>query len=123
MIREFSTTGITGNVSFFPNPGYKYRLLFAGIQLVSGTGTGTRYAYLKRQLSISEVYVSTGNQTATSSSFTAIGSISPAGGGATSYGWYEYPEIDTKGGMQLAVSLITGDTVNYTIIVDEVIDA
>lgn len=82
MIREFSATGITADVSFFPNPGFKYRLLFAGIELITGTGTGTRYSFLQRQLSISEVYVSTGNQTATSSSFTAIGSISPAGGGS-----------------------------------------
>lgn len=122
MIREFSATGITADVSFFPNPGYKYRLLFVGIQLITGTGTGTRYSYLKRQLSVSEVYASIGNQTTTSSSFTAIGGVSPEGGDV-SYGWYDYPEIDTKGGMQLAVSLITGDTVNYTIIVDEVIDA
>ena len=122
MIRVFSATGITADVSFFPNPGYKYRLLFAGIQLVSGTGTGTRYAFLQRQLSISESYASTGSQTAVSSTYTAIGSVSPYGGNVAN-GWYDYPEIDAKGGMQLAVALIAGDTVNYTIIVDEVIDA
>lgn len=122
MIREISATGITADVSFFPNPGYKYRLLFAGIQLITGTGTGTRIAYLCRQLSMSEVYVSIGNQTAVSSTYTAIGSVSPYGGNVA-YGWYDYPEIDAKGGMHLAVSLIAGDTINYTIIVDEVIDA
>ncbi len=122
MIREFSATGITADVSFFPNPGYKYRLLFAGIQLITGTGTGTRYAFLQRQLSISEAYATTGNQTAVSSTYTAIGSVSPYGGNVA-YAWYDYPEIDTKGGMQLVVSLIAGDTVNYIIIVDEVIDA
>ena len=122
MIRVFSATGITANVSFFPNPGYKYRLLFAGVQLITGTGTGTRIAYLSRQLSISETFASTNNQTSTSSTITAIGSVSPYGGN-TAQGWNDYPEIDAKGGMQVFVTLITGDTVNYTIIVDEVIDA
>lgn len=121
MIREFSATGITANVSFFPNPGFKYRLLFVGIQLVTGTGTGTRYAYLTRQLPYSDIFASSNNQTGTSTIYTGIGSISPAG--TSSYVWYDYPEIDNKGGMQLVVSLIAGDTVNYTIIVDEVIDA
>jgi hypothetical protein len=122
MIRELSATGITADVSLFPNPGYKYRLLFVGIQLVTGTGTGNRYAYLQRQLPFSEIFANTGIQTATSSSFTAMGAISPDGGTALLV-WQDYPEIDTKGGMQLIVLLIAGDTVNYTIIADEVIDA
>ena len=122
MIRVFSATGITGNVSFFPNPGYKYRLLFAGVQVITGTGTGTRLAFLCRQLSITESFANTNDQTATSSPITAIGSVSPYGGN-TAQRWSDYPEIDTKGGMQLIATLISGDTVNYTIIVDEVIDA
>ena len=122
MIREFSATGITADVSFFPNPGYKYRLMFAGIQLITGTGTGTRSAYLQRQASISETYADTGGRTTASSTYTATGSVVPYGGNV-SFGWYDYPEIDATSGMQLAVSLVAGDTVSYTIIVDEVIDA
>lgn len=126
MLRLLTASGQTasGNLSQ-PNVGYKWRILSAILSLSSSSTAGTRTAQLGIIMGSSTlafpVLVSLSSDTVSTVS-TATGGPNAPNASATNTIWYMYPEMRSADVVKLSVSLQTGDTVEYYLLVDEVLD-
>lgn len=120
MLRHFSGSGVTSLAAFSPSPGYKWRLVYAILRIVTSATAGTRQAEidLVGLESLSFGVVLTGSFSTVSSSITSV--VSPSSTG-TSY-LYTSLDLDTNCSLRGAFNLIAGDTVTYDILVSEEVD-
>ena len=124
MIRTFTGTSLQ---SIQPSSGYKWILLSALLVLTTGTGSGTRALSLGITLNnapggYAVPITSTGDQTGTSTTYRTY-LIGSGGSQNTSGQLTALIEIDADTQLTIYGGLITGDTVVYSIQVDEVLDA
>ena len=127
MLRVLSATGLTASANLVqPNVGYKWRIISVQIQISTGTGTGDRSASIwivgKGSLFNYPMLAYTGTQTGTSSVFSGSGSATPAVGGVTNTEWKANPEMRAADEIYFDLTLISGDTASYYVLVDEVLD-
>ena len=121
--------GITKNTIIgSPPKGFKWILKWAMITLYTSTTTGSRTTYLNYILVSNSPYSGCFTLAQISTSSTQIivsgigGVINQIGCGATSLiQYYQYPEIFDNGEIFLNPVLQSGDTVDYYIMVEEVV--
>ena len=126
MLRLLTASGQTASGNLVqPNAGYKWRILAAIISIDTSSTTGTRTAQLGIVLGSSSrpypVLVSMSTSTV-SGTVTVTGGPNAPNASATNTDWRVYPEMRAADVVNLSVSLITGDTVSYYLLVDEVLD-
>lgn len=126
---DISFSGLTANNMWAPPSGKKWVIKAAYLELVTGTTTGSRSAYLVvnrgtsySTLLQSEILANTGSFSTASSSVSAALSgtgVSQATATTTKYSDVEISHADRIG---LHMTIQSGDTVNLMLLVDEVID-
>lgn len=126
MLRVLTATGLTASADLAqPNVGYKWKILSAQIQLTAGTGTGSRSASLnvvgKSSLFNYPLLASVSSSTASSVSG-GTGGTAGANPSDANTTWYAFPEIRATDVVECIMSLVSGDTVAYYVLVDEVLD-
>ena len=126
MLRVLTATGLTASAYLAqPNVGYKWRILSAQIELTTGTGTGSRSANLNvvgnGSLFNYPLLAAVSSSTA-SAVYGGTGGTAGALSGDTNTTWYNFPEIRAADQVECIVSLVSGDTVAYYVLVDEVLD-
>jgi len=130
MAKLLSGKGVTTNVTIGgPPQGMKWIVKYALIVLHTGTGTGSRQADIRISLARAGVYSSnvpllanTGSISSTSTAASALGypiNVSASPGQLTIF--YQFPEIYAVDSIYLNANLISGDTVDYYIMVEEVV--
>ena len=126
-LRLLTGNGLTANPSSLsPDVAMKWKIIYAQVILTAGSGTGTRQAIL---------LYSPFNQSLTAlpyglellNSGTSTGSLVGQGGiiGTASSPvtvWNDYPILEHTGVIAFNITLISGDTFSYTILVDEEAD-
>jgi hypothetical protein len=126
-LRLLTGNGLTANPgNLGPDVGMKWKIIYAQIVITAGSGTGTRQALL--------VY-SAYNQGSTGSPYglylinsgTSSGSVTGQGGILSTGNspvtvWNDYPILEHTGVISFNNQLISGDSLNYTILVDEEAD-
>lgn len=126
MLRLLTASGQTASANLpQPNVGYKWKILAAIISIDTSSTSGTRTAQLGVILGSSSlaypVLVSL-STSSVSALVTVTGGPNAPNGSASNTTWYMYPEMRAADVVKLSVSLITGDTVSYYLLVDEVLD-
>jgi len=126
VLRVLTATGLTASADLpQPNVGYKWRILSAQVQLTTGTGTGSRSANLNvvgnGSLFNYPLLASVSSSTA-SAVYGGTGGTAGASPSDTNTSWYNFPEIRAVDQVKCIVSLVSGDTVAYYLLVDEVLD-
>ena len=126
-LRLLTGNGLTANPdNLSPDVGMKWKIIYAFCIVNAGTGTGTRQMI---------IYYSPFNQGPIGIPYalelvntgTSTGSIAGQGGIIGSANsqvtvWNDYPILEHSGVISIGVTLVAGDTVNYTILVDEEAD-
>ena len=126
MLRLLTASGQTasGNLSQ-PNVGYKWRILAAILSITTSSTTGTRSASLVIYLGSPPTpfpVLASVSTSSVSSVTTGTGGPNTPNGSASNTTWYMYPEMRAADVIKLSVSLQTGDTAEYFLLVDEVLD-
>lgn len=126
MLRVLSASGLTASANLNqPNVGYKWKIIMAQIKLTTGTGTGSRSAVLGvvgYQSLFMYPYLASASSSTASSSSGGTGGVAGANPGQTNLSWNAFTEIRSADLVQCNVSLVSGDTVSYYLLVDEVLD-
>jgi hypothetical protein len=130
MARLISQKGQTANVTIgSPQQGMKWIIKWAVVILHTGTGTGSRNVTLAinrgntgalGQENPGPVIANTGTQTGTSTTYSGIGDVSPQGfysGQLIQFS--QFPEVYAIDVIQSFVSLVSGDTYDYYILIEE----
>ena len=127
-LRLLTGEGLTANPgNLGPDVGMKWKILYVQVALTAGSGTGNRQI---------TVLYSPYNQGPTGSpsmglclacSGTGTGTLTQQGGPITSGSsgitpWNDYPILEHTGVITFNNTLISGDSFNYTILVDEEAD-
>ena len=126
-LRLLTGNGLTANPdNLSPDVGMKWKILYAQIVINVGTGTGTREAQLLyspfNQGPTGSIYGLYLINSGTSTGFVVGqgGIINSANSPVTP--WNDYPILEHSGVMSFVVTLISGDSFSYTILVDEEAD-
>jgi hypothetical protein len=125
MSRLISAQGVTANETIgSPAPGMKWIVKWALVLLHTGTGSGSRSATLvvvraSNAYNRGAILAGSGVQTGTSTTYAGTGEVTSNQEGSDSTVYYDYPEIFSIDSIELIVSLISGDTVDYYILVEE----
>jgi hypothetical protein len=119
MARLISATGVTaGGTIGSPMEGMKWIVKYALVTLNTGTGSGTRSASLIVQRSgisyLAETLASI-STSSTSVNYSAIGDVINSANTI----FYEFPEIYAIDVVQFNITLISGDTASYYLLVEE----
>ena len=126
MLRVLTATGLTASADLAqPNVEYKWKVIYAQLLLKTGTGSGSRNANLSI---VGNGYLFAYPLLASVSSSTASAETGGSGGtaganpsdGNTS--WTAFPEIRAVDQISCGMTLVSGDTVSYYVLVDEVLD-
>jgi hypothetical protein len=125
MARLISQTGQTASVTIgSPQQGTKWVIKWALIVLHSSATTGTRQAYLvivrgNNPYEIGPVLATSGNQTGTGGTFIGTGDVTSNQNTQYSVTFYQFPEAFAIDVIMLSATLVSGDTVDYYILVEE----
>jgi hypothetical protein len=125
MARLISAKGQTGNVVIgSPQEGMRWILKYVVVLLHTSSTSGSRSAYLTierggNSVDVGPILATTGSVSGVSATFSASGDVTQTGSGNSSTIWYQYPEAYAVDILALFVNLITGDTVDYFIMVEE----
>lgn len=131
MIRRYYTTGLTANALISPPPGYKWKVLSALAWITSGSSSGSRtivIAYRPGNQASSPYMelVLTPSETSTLTSSTVLTGGSPANtaqvdgpSAGSAVQWSECPILSHFDSLSIEVTLITGDSYSYIIMVEE----
>jgi hypothetical protein len=128
MARLISAKGVTaaGNIGS-PQQGMKWIVKWAIIMLHTGSGSGTRSGLImvnranNSYLASGPILANTGNITATSSAIVGVGDVTSqfATNVSSTVIFYQFPEIFSIDVLQTQVTLISGDTYDYYVLVEE----
>jgi lipid-binding SYLF domain-containing protein len=125
MARLISAKGVAagGNIGS-PPQGMKWIVKWVLLLLHTGTGSGTRSASILISFANAGNFglfiAFTGSQTGVSSTFSAVGTVGPNVAASSNTQFSQFPEIFAVDVINLQVNLISGDTVDYYILVEEV---
>lgn len=120
MIRHFSDTGVTSFARIQPPDMYKWNLLTVFLVIHSSATAGTRTVSLYKtgfNNAFSFIIVDASGTTVSGSIYAQLLPVA----GAT-HNLYPPFWLDSEDGIGMSFSLQTGDTVDYDIEVDEVLD-
>ena len=126
-LRLLTGNNLAGNPdNIGPDVGMKWKIIYAQIVITAGSGTGTRQAILTyspyNQGSSGSPYGLYLIDSGTSSgSVTGQGGILSTGNSPVTV-WNDYPILEHTGVIKFGNSLVSGDSFNYTILVDEEAD-
>jgi hypothetical protein len=125
MARLITEAGFAGNVVIgSPQEGMKWIIIYAVIVLHTSATSGTRNAYLTVQrggnsVDVGPILANTGNVTLTSANFSAIGDVTQSTQGNALTIYYQYPQVYAVDSIALFTTLISGDTVDVYLMVEE----
>ena len=126
-LRLLTGNNLAGNPdNIGPDVGMKWKIIYAQIVITAGSGTGTRQAILTyspyNQGSSGSPYGLYLIDSGTSSgSVTGQGGILSTGNSTVTL-WNDYPILEHTGVIKFGNTLVSGDSFNYTILVDEEAD-
>ena len=127
-LRLLTGNNLTANPpNFGPDVGMKWKILYAQVVITAGTGTGTRqiiveYSPYNAGPSIGTLYGLFLIESATSTgSVAGQGGIISSGSSPVTV-WNDYPILEHSGVIAIYNQLVSGDSFNYTILVDEEAD-
>jgi hypothetical protein len=126
MARLISQTGLTAATNLgSPQEGMKWVVKWALIVMHSSSTSGTRQAYLtivraNNQYSLGPTLATVGSQTATSGTFIGTGDVTDNQNTQYPVTFYQFPEVFAIDVIRLNATLVSGDTVDYYILVEEV---
>ena len=125
MIRVFQVSGNTAGITLSPGNFWKWRMLYAVIVLHTSSTSGTRTLsmYVTRGLNYSEHLLTSISESTVSSDFYSVGDVAAQGAGSNGavYQWAAFPEFIAKDTINVTGTLVTGDTFDYMIVVEEMI--
>ena len=118
MLRRMTAAGVTAGVNLSPPAGFKWVVLYAAVRLITSATAGTRSAFITISDILNSTIISTNSQTGVSTSYGAAVSAD------STYNQQFRSSYELPDSMILSVGmvLISGDTVSYDVLVDEVVD-
>lgn len=128
MIKYYTASGLTANVSLSPSGPYAWRLLSVVGYIVTGGTAGTRTVVadlIRNGLSAVPLHLSPlVSSTLTAGYIAAIGDVALAGAGGAAAGvqqWSAFPVVSELDDLEINYSLIAGDLGGYVVALEELI--